>query len=296
MAAYTTTDFLASVRMRGSIPTTTSTNNVNNTANLLALATEELHIKLLPMLLKAREEFYVRKLDQAVVSGTAAYAIPSRASGMILRDVQLIIGTDIFSLNPVDSEVIRTTATGDIQGFYLEHNNVVLYPTPSTNNATLRLRYFQRPAILAATSACAQISAIDTVAFTVTVNSVPSRWATGTLVDFVKATVPFDNPAVDQSIVSVASSVITFTSLPSTLAVGDWVSLSEYTPIPQIPYEMQALLAQMTVVKALEALGDKQGASDAKADLDIIQANAMQLISPRVQGAAKKVVARQWRR
>jgi hypothetical protein len=295
MASYTTTDFLASVRQRGALPTTTNSNNVNNTSNLLALATEELHIKLLPLIMSVREEFYVAKKAYSITANQAEYAIPSRASGVVLRDVQMIVGTSIFSLEPVDSEHITTTAVGDPVGYYLEHQNVVLYPTPGSTADTLRLRYFMRPSRLALTSACAQISAINTGTNTVTVSSVPSTWTTGTSVDFIKATPPYQNPAIDQSITGVSGSDITFASLPSDLAVGDWIALAEYTPIPQVPFEFQPVLAQMTVVKALEAIGDREGAAAAKDDLKTIQQAALMLVTPRVQGSNKKVIGRNWR-
>jgi hypothetical protein len=295
VASYTTTDFLASVRARGAIPTTTNSNNVNNTSNLLALATEELHIKLLPLIMSVREEFYVARKSHTITADQDTYAIPSRASGVVLRDVQIIVGNDIRSLEPVDSERISTTSSGDPEGYYLEHQNVVLYPTPNSTTGTLRLRYFMRPSRLALTSACAQISAINTSTNTVTVNTVPSSWASTTVVDFIKATPPYQHLAIDQSISSVAGSTITFASLPSDLAVNDWIALAEYTPIPQIPFEFHPVLAQMTVVKALESVGDREGAAAAKRDLDEIKQNAIQLVTPRVQGSNKKVIGRNWR-
>lgn len=294
MASFTTTDFLASVRARGAIPTSTNSSNVNNTTNLLAMATEELHIKLLPLIMSAREEFYVAKKEYAVTANQSEYAIPTRASGVVLRDVQLIKGTTIYSLNPIDSELITTTGTGSVEGYYLEHNNVVLYPTPGSTSGTLRLRYFIRPSRLAAVTACAQISSIDTTASSVTVSSIPSTWAASTIVDFIKATVPHQNPAIDQSITNVAGTTVTFTSLPTDLAVGDWIALAEYTPIPQIPYEFQPVLAQMTVVKALESIGDREGAKAARDDLELLKMNALMLITPRVQGSVKKVISRKW--
>lgn len=295
MAQYTTTDFLSSVRMRGSIPTSTSTANVNNTTNLLALGTEELHIKLLPLLMSVREEFYVTTKDYTITGSQAAYILPPRASGMVVRDVQIIEGSSIYSLRPVDPDFITTTGTGSVEGYYFQHNNLILYPTPATTSGTLRVRYFSRPSRLAATSACAQISSIDTGTFTITVNAVPSSWVSGTILDFVKSAAPYYNPAVDQTVVSVTSTTITFSSLPSDLVVNDWVALAEYTPVPQIPHEFQPLLAQMTVVKALEAVGDREGAKAAKTDLDLIQANAIQLVTPRSHSDPRKVISRNWR-
>lgn len=290
---FTTADFLTSVRQRGSIPTTTNASNVNNTTNLLSLATEELHIKLLPLLLSVREEFYVYAKDYTVTADQAAYAIPTRTAGATLRDIQWIEGNNIRSLPRVDSDFITSTASGTVQGYYLQHNDVILYPTPSSTTGTLRLRYYLRPGRLAATTACAQITAVTTT--TVTVASIPSSWAVGTIVDFIKATPPFHYPSIDQTITALAGTTITFAAVASTVVVGDWLALAEYSPIPQIPFEFQPVLAQMTVVKALEAIGDREGSAAARKDLEVLQASALALMSPRVSGEAKKVIGRNWR-
>jgi hypothetical protein len=299
-ASYTTTDFLSSVRMRGSIPTTTNANNVNSTANLLALATEELHLKLVSLIMSVREEFYVANKDYDVTANQASYAIPSRAVGMVLRDVLWIDDSGaVTDMQPVDPETISTTNTGEPEGYYLEHNNVVLYPTPNATSGTLRLRHFQRPSRLAATSACAQVSAINTGTNTVTVSSLPSSMTTGITVDFVDADAPYNCHAIDQAITGVSGSDVTFSSLPSGLAVGDWIALAEYSPIPQVPHEFQSVLAQMTVVRALRAIGDRDGAAVAEKELNDpdtgVLACCLKLITPRVQGTPKKVVSRTWR-
>lgn len=287
MASYTTSDLLTSIKVRGMIPTSA---NALTDANLLALATEELHIKILPMLMSVREEFYVTTTDHAVTSGQAEYDIPTRASGLVLRDVQIKRGMDLISLPRLDVEDISTTGTGTPQAYYLRHNKVVLYPTPSSTVDSLRLRYFRRPSRLAATADCAQISSIDTGAREVVVSAIPSTWAVGNVVDFVKATVPYDCAEIDATITAIAGTTVTFASLPTGLATNDWLALAEYTPIPQIPHEMQPLLVQATVVKALEALGDREGAGAAGKDLQIIQQYALQLVTPRNQGEPTRIM------
>ncbi len=296
MATYTTTDFLSSVRVRGNIPTTTNDSNVNSTANLLVMATEELHIKLLPLLMSVREEFYVAPpKDYAITANQASYAVPTRASGQVLRDIQVIEGSSIWSLPRVDPEQIVTTSTGTIQGYYLEHDSVVLYPTPAATSGTLRMRYFIRPGRLAATSACAQIATIDAGTNSVTVSAIPTSWSTGIVLDFVKASAPFKYLEIDQTTTSVSSTTIVFAALPTGLAVGDWLAPAEYSPIPQVPYEFLPVLAQMTVVKVLESNGDEAGMIRAVKDLQMIQQSAIAMVTPRVQGENKKVIARRWR-
>jgi len=291
---YTTSDLLTSIHNRGNIPSTTNDTNVNSSNNLLNIATEQLHTKLYPIIQSTREEFYVTRKDFTITASQNEYVIPSRASGLVLRDVQLVTGTDVQSLGIIDSEYITTTSSGNVSGYYLEHNKIILYPTPASTTGTLRVRYYLRPSRLTITSNCGQISSIDTVTNQVVVSAIPSTWAAGTSLDFVQASAPYANLAIDQAATVVSGTTITFASLPSTLAVGDWLAPAEYSPIPQLPYEFHAILAQLTVCKVLEAMGDREGATLAFKDVQTDLENMLKLVTPRNQGERKKVINRNW--
>lgn len=291
---YTTSDLLTSIHNRGNIPSTTNDTNVNSSNNLLNIATGQLHTKLHPIIQSTREEFYVTRKDFTITASQNEYVIPSRASGLVLRDVQLVTGTDVQSLGIIDPEYVTTTASGNVSRYYLEHNKIILYPTPASTTGTLRVRYYLRPSRLTITSNCGQISSIDTVTNQVVVSAIPSTWAAGTSLDFVQASAPYANLAIDQAATVVSGTTITFASLPSTLAVGDWIAPAEYSPIPQLPYEFHAILAQLTVCKVLEAMGDREGATSAFKDVQTDLENILKLVTPRNQGERKKVINRNW--
>jgi len=295
LATYTTTDFLTAVRRRGSIPTTTNTNNINSTSNLLELASEELHIKLVPLIMSVRNEYYVNTQDYSITASQSGYRIPARGIGQVLRDLLLVRNNGLISLPPIERDVVASTDTGTPDSYYLEHDKVMLVPTPGTTVDTLRMIYYLRPGRLAAESDCAKVSSIDS-ATDVTVASIPSTWTAGTEIDFVDALSPYKYHTIDQSISSVASTTITMASLPSDLAVGDWLAPAGYSPIPQVPTELLPVLVQMTVIKALEALGDEKGATLAWKDLQTIQDNALSLITPRNHSEPRKVIGRNWSR
>jgi hypothetical protein len=296
MAVYTSTDLLAAIRRRGSIPSTSNSSNVNSTANLLNLATEELHNTLLPLLMSTREEWYVWPTSTSIVANTAVYQIPDRAAGQVLRDVQIQSGSVIKSLTRIDVEDIETTATGEPLFYYLQANKVVLYPTPSSAGDTLLLKIFLRPSRLAATSDCVQITNVDTGTNTVTVAAVPSSWTTSTELDFIDLDSPHAPLSIDVNPTTVTGTTLIFSELPTGLAVGDWIAPADYTPIPQVPFEFQSVLAQMTVVRALEAIGDREGSKQAYANLQSLQQNMLTLITPRNIGSRKVIRGRNWNR
>lgn len=292
MAALTTSQLLTSIKTRAMLPD--SSNGLTD-ARLLEMATEELQLELLQLIRSVREEFYVTSKSYAVTANQALYAIPSRASGLVLRDVQLISGTSVRSIEPVAREDVTTTQAGSPSAYYFEHQYVVLYPTPSsTNGDLLRLSYFFRPSALTPVSSAASISAIDVNTNTITVNTVPTSWSTGTEVDFVSKTPPYANVAIDQAITGISGSDITFASLPEDLAVGDYVALAEYSPLAQVPVEFQVILAQMTACRALEALGQLDQLQAAEAKLQRYKQAAINLVSPRNEGSLKKVISNNW--
>lgn len=302
--AWTTTDLLSSVKNRAMIPDASS--GSFSPACLLQFATEELLLTLVGMILGVREKYYETFQDQAVTANVGAYPIPARAIGGAVSSVLYVYNGAIRQLHPIDPGAINTTVTSAYpSNFYFQNNSIVLYPTPSATQGTLRLRYFQRPNRLEQTINCAQITAFDPVAMTATcAGGVPSSWGNGTLVDFIPQTASQATPyGLSKAVTGVTGSVISFTALPVAdtannipgPAIGDWIALAEYTPIPEVPFEFQVVLAQATAVKALEAQNDQVGLQVAQAKLTEYLQMATKVVTPRDQGGQKKVCSG-WRR
>jgi hypothetical protein len=296
---FTTSDLIASVQSRAMLPSA-SVGSLSN-ATILNFATEEMLSGIVPMILSAREKYYETHLDVACVQNQATYGIPPRAIGSTVSSVQWIYGINILQLNPIDPPGVTSLVTAPSpRAFYFENGNIYLYPPPSSSNYTIRIRYFQRPSHLEQTINCAQITAINTVANTVTVSSIPSSWTTGTVVDFIPQTLPCTPYGLNSAILSVSNNVVSFSSLPSNpsnnaaLTVGDWLALAEYTPIPEIPNEFFPVLAQSTVCRCLEAIGDTMGLQAANQTLQAKAQNAIKLITPRDAQGSKKITSN-WR-
>jgi hypothetical protein len=86
--------------------------------------------------------------------------------------------------------------------------------------------------------------------------------------------------------------VFATTDLPSELEIGDYVCLSDQSPVPQIPVEWFAYLAHYTAAAVLESLGDMDGAKKIEARLPKLRSNALSLISPRAQNKSKAFISR----
>lgn len=300
MSAYTSDDLIKSVRVRGMFPD--ASQGSLSPENILLVASEELRMSIVPMILAVREKYYETFTEYDLTNNQAIYDIPKRAIGSMTSIVQYIVNNSMYALAPLDPKSIITTVSGLYpRGFYFENDKIVVYPTPNATQGTLRVRYYQRPSILLQTINCAQISSVDETNGTVTVSSYPSSWSSAMLVDFVSNKTPYTPYSVDKAIsVISAGNVISFTTLPtnregtSVVQIGDWLAPAGYTPIPEVLDEFFPILAAATALKLLSATGSREDHAIVKEELKEFIASGVKMITPRDVYGLKKVKS-DWR-
>jgi hypothetical protein len=286
--AYTATQLLLSLKARGLIPTTDETFSATD---FLRFVNEEVQTYIVPLLLSVREDYLVTYSDLSVTSGTDAYDIPERAVASKLRGVFYLSGSTYQPLPRIELEAAHLeSVTGTPSAYYLRANKIVLVPSPS-GSSTLRLHYYQRPNRVVETSAVGEITAINTGTRVVTLSaSCPSTFATSVTFDLVKGKAGFDTLGKDLAVSAVGASSVTFTAtLPTDLAVGDFVCLAQETPIPQIPVELHPLLSERVTTTVLKALGDSKATY---AVAEQMERKLIEVLSPRVEGSPRYVVNR----
>src|ERR1700689_5512750 len=64
--------------------------NTLQPADIIAFLDEEMRTTILPLILAAQEEFFVKNFDQLVIQGQYAYTIPPRAAFATWRDVVFV--------------------------------------------------------------------------------------------------------------------------------------------------------------------------------------------------------------
>ena len=189
--SHTTTDLINNIKRRTAIPISQAT---FTEADIVDYLNDELESIIAPMVMNLREEFFVTYTDFAISNGTIAFDIPSNAIGQRLRDVMLvdISGNSVqftniprLSFEQISAVSVRGSSAGNLNlwGFYLEGNQVKLYPTTGWDNETLRLYYFKKPGTLVPVDQTGKITAIDTGTSILSLDSVPSSWLTSTIVD-----------------------------------------------------------------------------------------------------------------
>lgn len=287
MASYTTTDLLSLIKKRVFIPVNQET---FSDEDLLDMATDEMRSIVVPAILSAREEWYVVNDLYDIDSTTNSVAIPSRAIAGSLREVSFVTGSAEYNLPrlSLEDKVYRDNQ-GPLTACYIEGNKVKMLGQES---GQVRLYYHCRPGKLVKTSAAASISSWDAGTKTITVSSVPSTWTTGTVIDIINGKPHFEHRGLGFTITGVTGTDITVDlDLPSDLTAGDWLSLEDTSPVVQTPLEWFPYLAQAVQVQILDALGDFEAMQRAERRRDSLHENAMRLISPRIEGETKKLVA-----
>lgn len=295
---YSVNALLLSVKQRAM---SADNQNLLTDPDIIRIASEELQGVILPYIESVKGEYYVTIDDIPFVSGTSSYTLPQRATGTKLRDVMLIDqqGNRVL-LNYINPEDMKSTwAYAPYQfGFFPQDNVVILVLgnlIGSGNYTSVRMTYFRRPNTLCpsgSTGNAGQIVSFNPGARTITLDSAPTTWTTATKFDIINSNPPFQSRVDDAPIIGLAGFVLTFTNpLPTDLAIGDWVSEANFSPIPQIPVECHRLLETLTAARVLQYSGDpafqvmQAMAESQKRDL-------IQILSPRVDGSPRKIPIR----
>lgn len=288
--AWTTTELLASIKRRAGMPTAQAT---FTTADLISIANEQMLEFVVPLVLKCREDYWVHNDDQALEDGVIAYRIPYRAISSKLREVSILDAqSQVHNLPRVNLNDLENARWG----FWIEGDRIWLVcqsPSDVTNlGVTLRQTINLRPNALVETTAATTVLSFSPTNKTITLAAAPTGYSTATAFDIIRGKSPFETLAYDLP-GSLSTTTITFTaSLPEDLAAGDYVTLTEQTPVPQLPVELHGLLAQKCAcaILASKNMSDKLG--DAEKELARLAADAVGVLTPRVDGEALRIFNR----
>ena len=201
----------------------------------------------------------------------------------------MIRGNQVIDLERIDLEEVTSTIQGQPNQFYIENNELILYPTPQTTADTLKQYFFIRPSKLVPITESARITAIDTGTNTITITDAPSGWTTADSFDLIQGKSGFRILSQDLTASSVATNSIVLSGIPSTLVVGDYINLVEETVFPYLPTEAHSLLVHATVAELLESIGDMNGFQAAEVRVARMMEVLESLFATRVQGAPKQL-------
>jgi hypothetical protein len=300
---YTSTELVESVLLRAMLP---KTNNTFTTNDILRFANEEISNALVPWIMQYHEDYFLTTELSPTIANQITYAIPYRAMGNKLMDVSFVDsdGTvyEMSRLTAADEGSFKTnypSAYGryNLRTFYLQGDEIVVasYPQDMPTGGSFKFTFYLRPNDMVEPSRCATVVSIvkDVTTTTITLSAFPDNFSGATLFDFIRSKTPYKTLGYDIGVVSVNSGTKTIeinnTDVPSRLSVGDYVTLAEESPVPQIPVETHSMLAQRVACRCLEALGDTNGLQAAMAKLAEMELKGGTILDSRVESAPVKV-------
>lgn len=289
---YTTTELVNSVKRRITVPTS---QNFFLPDNIVAYANDEMFATVVNAIVSVQQEYFVTSVDATVVTGQTAYRMPARASGGMLRDIVMVdVNGNEVAVPRIAPEVVKSPLfsknSGPLSGVLVKDDNIILIPdeTPFMT-FTIRFKYMRRPNNLVITSKAGKIVGVNVGANQVTLQSVPSFFTTSLTYDIIRGTPIFTSIGDDLVVTNISGNTVTFAALPTDTVVGAYLSESNTSPIPQIPYEAHLPLAQLTAATMLDATGDKKNAEVIYAKGKDMLDGFLKLVTPRIEGTGTKV-------
>ncbi len=290
--AWTTADLLTSIKNRAAVPE--DQGNFPD-ATLLLLADEETATLLMPAILKYREEWLTYDYDHTITAAQSTYRVPPRAYGGKLRMVSVIEPSGTIThpsrITPERAQEFNAygTSSATPTHYWQKHGAIVVEPTPNTTSGTLRMTYYRRPSRLVAS---ASLPTITVIAGNVITTSTSHGFTTASRVDVIRAKPEFDALAIDVTPAAASGTSFTFTTLPTDLAVGDYIVTQQTTPVPQIPAECHPILAQMVANRVLASLGFLEELKAGEESLKQMLDAASIVMGSRDDGASYKISSR----
>jgi hypothetical protein len=280
MVTYTTTDLIEAIKRTAHVPTA---NETFQDPGLLALADTEMRTFVAPKVAAVRENYWTKTKDYDVdeASEVNTFEMPSLAIGGGIIEAKLLQSDFYLPLDRIEiSELIGTQfSPRPIYGYTIEDNLIKLLPNGGISG-TLRVWYQRIPSKLVATSACAEITAVN--GNTVTVASLPASMTTETELDIVSAQPGFNCIKIDSAPTAINNMDLTFDELPAgRVKVGDWVCLSGESCVVQAPLEWIEVLVQAVAVKIFLIQGYLTKKKDAEVTLTEMAKAATSTVSPR---------------
>lgn len=294
---YSITGLLANVRRIGAIPTSVSAGNTDT--DLLRHLNDELQLTIPSKIIACREGFFKTTKDHTLVNGTLRYRLPTRALGNRLASATLVdgLGNTLWKLDEVpDSRLAELYSITQCVGYRLEAGDMVFVPSfPVSQAATLRMRYYIRPNELSTSldTAAGQCFTVVSVAGQVVTLMASHGLTTGTRVDILKGTAPFEHMSIDLLPTAVASTTVTFAASVdlTRIEAGDIIAKAGYSPFAQIPDAFYPLLSHLAALKYALAKGDGDAVASFEKLLPKLEAEAVAMVSPRNEEGAKKIMS-----
>lgn len=256
--------------------------------------------KLVRLAARKYEPMFMREVELSSFDGTDSReaTIPETAYSLIVDQVDVRKDNRSYRVLPAPIRHMTELETGNsstqIPWYYsLRGNKILIYPKPSSGTV-LRVRYQIRPPKLVKSQG--RITTIDSDNTRLYVDSLGSDLTTSiaalkafvNVIDgttgLVKGTLQISNLDTDQNLITFKTASLdrssvfnqtVSTSLPTDIALDDYITIADGTCIPQLVRDYSDFIIQYAVVETLNRLGLPSG--EAYAHLKELEDDVMKM-------------------
>jgi hypothetical protein len=242
--------------------------------------------ELVPELIKAREEFYVKNTTMTVQQG-GSLRLPPRAFGGIIREIKLIKNgryLDLIRIREEDYE--DPTTTGQPNTFTVRGNRIIFSPIPD-QAYDFHVTYWLAPPRIVLSTECARVTGVNGTTISCTP---PSSWNSSNTFDVVKGTSDYEPVVLDATVTAVNPGSIEFSTAPD-IEVGDYICLAGESPYAYLQSAYYPVLLQYAVSLIHEANGDSEQKQLSDAKAEAMLARLQGVITERIQGSPVKITS-----
>jgi len=267
---------------------------------MLELADDVMKSFMVPLISQTRQEFFVVTDDVAVVADQKLYDIPYRYLARGLRDLKYSFdgtttGISNLVLIAIEDEHLFAES-GEPRGFYFKGDQFALVPAPINTSQYIQLWGEIPPSNLVQTSAAAYVTsiAIGATTTTITCTTVPSTMIAGVVIDFIGGKSGCRLLGMDKAITNASTTTLAFNAadVPTALAVGDWISIAQTSPVLQTPDECYPLFETKVCARILYAVGDFDGEAKLEIMAQREERDLSKMLQPRIVGEQTKIINR----
>jgi hypothetical protein len=288
----TADDLIAGLKSRGIVP---SSQVLFDDTDLLTFADRIISSHLVPLLIGVRQDYFVTYQTVTFTSGKTKYEIPYRAIGRAIRDLKMLSGTasrDLFKVDLEDEHYYQNA--GSVVGFYFDQDFIVVVGTPSNSTDQLKIFYECAPSRLVKLNDARVVQTVTSSSVTLSV-APTSAMTTGATVDIIRYRPGHSISHMDLAITGVSGNQLSFaaSSIDTTMvSQGDYVSISNTSPVIQLPEECYSLIETLTAARFLQSNGDFEGAAQLETKSEEEIKALKQILEPRSRGEPTVIINR----
>lgn len=258
---------------------------------ILAIAFEATTKRYVPLIRGVHEDFFTTSARYAIVSGTASYRLPPRASSTTIKQVVIIDNTSGRAM-PVPRQPVsqgyrglgRQSAT---PWFYvIEGAQLRLVGTPTTSsNYTLAVYYQRRPSQYVLLAQSSVVGTASTSPPFIDVVGAPSWYALGDQID-VMSPEPEADLVMQSVVVNVAPATqfnIVDGQSPAQVTAGMYVAKADTTPVILLPDAFIHSLIDATAAECERSIGAYDSAASLDAEVESTLPQLLSSISVRAE-------------